>query len=140
MKQKSQADHTLLLVVVGLMAWVIPGGGHFIIKERKRAIIIFVTVLVTFLLGLHIGSIGIINKGGAFAWYLAQMMVSPLVAIIGVLGQSDGGRVVYGKPEAYGQIYTAVAGMLNLLSVLSAVYMAHSGRGEMIGTEEDNAA
>ena len=49
------------------------------------------------------------------------------------------GLSVHGHPESYGQIYTAVAGMLNLLSVLSAVYMAHSGFGEKIGTEEEDA-
>jgi hypothetical protein len=45
--------------------------------------------------------------------------------------------VSYGRPHDIGQIYTAIAGAMNLLAILSAVYMAHSGRGEMIGSEED---
>ena len=50
---------------------------------------------------------------------------------------SSGQYTSYGKPFDIGQIYTTVAGMLNLLCILSAVYMAHCGRGEIIGEEEE---
>ena len=65
MTTKNKVDHGLLLIVVGLAAWAVPGGGHFIIKERKRAIIIFVTVTLTFLAGLYVGSIAVIDRVGA---------------------------------------------------------------------------
>ena len=71
---KSKIDHGLLLIVVGLAAWAVPGGGHFIIKERKRGIIIFVTVTLTFLMGIYIGSIAVVNRVGAKPWYAAQIM------------------------------------------------------------------
>jgi len=136
MAKDSKIDHGLWLVIVGLLAWAVPGAGHFLIKERQRAIIIFVTITATFLAGIYIGSIGVIDSVGAKPWYAAQIMTSPAVAIISRI-TSSGKYPSYGKPFDIGQIYTTVSGMLNLLCILSAVYMAHCGRGEIIGEEEE---
>lgn len=129
-------DQGIRLVIVGLAAWVIPGAGHFLIRERKRAAIIFITLTTLFLSGLFIGSIGVIDRVGAWPWYIGQMLFSPAVGILGKITQ-NGDFASYGRPCDVGQIYTGVAGLLNLLSILSAVYMAYCGRGEMIGTDED---
>ncbi len=138
MEKQSKIDHGLFLAIVGLVAWAIPGAGHFAIKERKRAIIIFVTITLTFLIGLYVGSIAVVDSVGAWPWYIAQMMTSPAVGILAHITKT-GQYVSYGKPYDIGQIYTSIAGMLNLLCIISAVYMAYSGRGELIGEEEDAA-
>ncbi len=150
MSTKSKVDHGLLLIVVGLAAWALPGGGHFIIKERKRAVIIFVTITLTFLGGLYIGSIAVIDRVGAKPWYAAQIMTSPVVGLIANTVEmsvtetddpAEAGKpkyVSYGRSHDVGQIYTSIAGMLNLLCIISAVYMTWCGRGEMIGAEDDN--
>ena len=135
--KNNTVDHSMFLVLVGLLGWVVPGAGHLAIKETKRAAIIFVTVTGLFLTGLLVGSVGIIDSVGAWVWYLAQVMVSPVVFILAGIVR-DGGYEVLGRAQDVGQIYTAVAGLLNMLCVLSAVYMAHSGRGEMIGEEEND--
>lgn len=135
-QKNNNTDHSLFLVIVGLLGWLIPGAGHLAIKENKRAIVIFVTITVLFVTGLYIGSIGIIDPVYARLWYFTQIMVSPAVFLLANIAKS-GGYEVYGHPQDIGQIYTAVAGLLNLLCILSAVYMAHSGRGELIGDEED---
>ncbi|MCK4998436.1 MAG: hypothetical protein KAS23_02835 [Anaerohalosphaera sp.] len=137
MSNKSNSDHAMFLLVVGLLAWVIPGAGHFLIKERKRAAVIFVTIVGTFLVGLHVGSVAVINSKGAGLWYIAQMMVSPGVAVIANITR-QGEYLAYGKCSDIGQIYTSIAGLLNMLCIVSAVYMGHSGRGELIGDEEDD--
>ncbi len=142
MSTQKKLDHGLLLVVVGLAAWALPGAGHFLIKERRRAIIIFVTIAATFLIGLQVGSIGVIDPVGAKPWYIAQMLASPAVGLVGHVTETSvtetGQRRYesYGRASDVGQIYTSVAGLLNLLCILSAVYMAYCGRGEMIGEEE----
>lgn len=133
----SNMDHGLLIVIVAILAWLIPGAGHFFIKERKRGIIIFATITATFLMGIYIGSIGVIDPVSAKPWYFGQMLTSPLVAIVGSITKG-GDYLVYARPHDYGQIYTAVAGGLNLLCILNAIYMAHSGRGQLIGEEEDD--
>ena len=73
---------------------------------------------------------------------MGQMMASPFVGIIGNITQQaqQGTYDSFGKPFEIGQIYTTVAGMLNLLCIISAVYMSYSGRGEIIGTEEEENA
>ena len=137
MAKQSKIDHGIFLAIVALVAWAIPGAGHFAIKERKRAIIIFVTITMTFLIGLYVGSIAVVDSVGAWPWYIAQMMTSPAVGILAHITKT-GQYVSYGKPYDIGQIYTSIAGMLNLLCIVSAVYMAYSGRGEIIGAEDDD--
>lgn len=143
MAKQSKIDHGIFLIIVGLAAWAIPGGGHFVIKERKRALIIFITVTLTFLTGVYVGSVAVVDPVGAKIWYYGQLMTTPLVTIVGniteqgVTPTDEKAYISYGHPASIGQIYTCVAGLLNLLCILSAVYMAYCGRGEMIGEEED---
>ena len=129
---RSKENKTLFLLTVGLLGWLIPGGGHFLLKEKKRSIIIFVTIVLTFCAGLYIGSIGVIDPIGAWPWYVAQIMNSPMVAALGHL-TAGGGYPVYGKPNEIGQIYTSIAGLLNLLCIVNAVYLAHLRRAELGG-------
>ncbi len=123
-KTRSKENHTIFLLTVGLLAWLIPGAGHLMIKENKRAIIISVTIILTFCAGLYVGSIGIINPSGAKPWYVAQIMNTPIVAALGYLAKT-GDYSVFGKPNEIGQIYTSIAGLLNLLCIVNAVYLAH---------------
>jgi hypothetical protein len=127
MAQRSRESNIAFLLVVGLLGWFVPGGGHLVINEKKHAIIIFVTIVLTFAAGLYIGSIGIINPVGAKPWYIAQIMNSPVVAVIGRITAS-GNYPVYGRPNEIGQIYTSIAGLLNLLCIVNAVYWAHLRR------------
>jgi hypothetical protein len=120
----SREKHILFLMIVGLAAWLVPGAGHLVLKEKRHAVIIFVTIVLTFGIGLYIGSIGIINPVGAKPWYVAQVMNSPAVAVLGHFA-TTGRYPVYGRPNEIGQIYTSIAGLLNLLCIVNAVYWAH---------------
>ena len=124
MAQRSRESHVFFLIVVGLLAWLVPGAGHFVLEEKRRAIIIFVTIVLTFCIGIYIGSIGVIDPAGAKPWYLAQIMNSPMVAALSRL-TAGGAYPVYGRPNEIGQIYTSIAGLLNLLCIINAVYLAH---------------
>jgi hypothetical protein len=124
MAQRSKESHLLYLLIVGLTGWFVPGAGHLMLNEKKHAVIIFVTIALTFATGLYIGSIGVINPVGAKPWYIAQVMNSPAVAALGHITAS-GGYAVYGRPNEIGQIYTSIAGLLNLLCIVNAVYWAH---------------
>jgi len=124
MAQSWKNHHGLFLVATGLLAWLVPGAGHFLLHQQKRAAIIFVAVVLTFLVGLYVGSIGIIDPVGAKPWYAAQIMNSPAVYFLGRIS-ATGKYPVYGRPNEIGQIYTSIAGLLNLLCIVNAVYMAH---------------
>lgn len=123
----SKQNHILFLLIVGLLAWFVPGAGHFVLNEKKRAIIIFVAIVTTFCIGLYAGSIGVIDYVNAKPWYVAQIMNSPTVAVLGHL-TATGNYPVYGRPNEIGQIYTSITGLLNLLCIVNAVYLAHLRR------------
>jgi hypothetical protein len=127
MTQLSKRNHILSLLTVGLLAWLVPGAGHLALNEKKRAAIIFAAIVLTFCAGLYIGSIGVIDPVNAKPWYVAQIMNSPAVAALGHLART-GNYSVYGRPNEIGQIYTGIAGLLNLLCIVNAVYTAHLRR------------
>ena len=134
MAHGSKETHAVFLLIVGLLAWLVPGAGHFVIKEKKRAIIIFVAIVLTLFIGLYVGSIGVIDFAGTAAVYVkaAQIMNPPIVF---VLGHNAAGTSypVYGWPNEIGQVYTMTSGLLNLLCIVNAVYLAHLRKTETAG-------
>jgi len=129
---RSKENYTMFLLTVGLLAWLVPGSGHLLINQKKHAIIIFVTIVLTFCAGLYVGSIGVINPVGAKPWYVAQIMNSPMVAVLGYVA-TTGDYSVFGRPNEIGQIYTSIAGLLNLLCIVNAVYLAHLRKTGTVG-------
>ena len=132
MPSNSKDSHIVLLLTVGLAGWLIPGAGHFLIKERARAIIIFVAIVLTFGIGLYIGSVAVVNPVTGKLAYVAQIMNSPAVAAIGRITRQNQ-YAVFGKPNEIGQIYTSIAGLLNLLCIVNAVYLTHVKRTQALG-------
>jgi Family of unknown function (DUF6677) len=132
MAPRSRENHILFLLLVGFAGWIVPGGGYAVLGARRHALVIFVTIVLTFVMGLYIGSIGVINPVGAKPWYLAQILNSPAVAVLGHLSAAQN-FAVYGKPGEIGQIYTSIAGLLNLLCIVNAVYLAHLRGVEELG-------
>jgi hypothetical protein len=93
---------------------------------------------------LYVGSIGVIDPIGAKPWYAAQVMNSPVVLLMGShvahaqrQAESNQARTiayhVYGRPNEIGQIYTSIAGLLNLLCIVNAIYVAHLRATEQTG-------
>lgn len=132
MAPRSKEGHILMLLIVGLAGWFVPGAGHLMLKKNRHAIIIFATIAATFGIGVYIGSIGVINPIGAKPWYVAQIMNTPAVAALGQMTKTSE-YAVYGRPNEIGQIYTSIAGLLNLLCIVNAVYLAHLRGAEPAG-------
>ncbi len=132
MAQSWKDNHALYLATIGLLAWLVPGAGHYALNERKRAAVICVAIVLTFLVGLYVGSIGVIDPVGAKPWYAAQIMNSPIVFFLGRLSTTEHFSV-YGRPNEIGQIYTSIAGLLNLLCIVNAIYVAHQRAIERTG-------
>jgi len=121
MPQKSKTDFNLLFITAAL-GWIVPGAGHLVIAETKRAAIVFCTIVITFGLGIYVGSIGVIDSSQP--WFIAQILNSPAVIALANLTKT-GNYPSYGRPNEIGQIYTSITGMLNLLCIVNAVYLAH---------------
>jgi len=128
----SKENKVLFLMIVGLLAWLVPGGGHFVLGDKKRAIIIFAAIVLTFCAGLYIGSIGVIDLFGTAAIYVkvTQVMNPPIAVVLGY-HTAGGNYPVYGWPNEIGQVYTMASGLLNLLCIVNAVYLAYLYRTEI---------
>ena len=127
--QKSAPESAIYFV--GLLGWLIPGGGHWLLGMKDRAFVIFFAVTSTLILGLAMGSIEVIDPQHSKAWFFAQILAGlPTIIVtfiqnnaVGVLVQvSD--NAIYGRGVDLAQVYTGVAGLLNLLCVVDALFRA----------------
>lgn len=131
MTAQNDKDRGLLqVVIVGLLAWLVPGAGYIALGDRRRGLVVGGAIVATFLLGLYVGSIGVVDTVGAKYWYAAQIMTSPAVLLVG-RWSGTGAYPVYGRPYEIGQIYTSIAGLLNMLCIINAVYIAHLRTGSI---------
>ncbi len=138
-----RVNHGLLLLIVVALGWAVPGAAYLLLGETKRAFLVFVTISITFAIGIYVGSIGVVDPlaetigilGRLNPWYLAQILNSPIVFLIGE-ATTAGAYPVYGKPQEIGQLYTSVSGLLNLLCIINCIYIAQLGTA--IGKEKKN--
>ena len=144
--------------LVALCGWILPGLSYWLIGQRTRAVVSGGVILATFVAGLLIGGIRVIDipgydpagqpkmvrvgrtettfwalkydfKGEVLnkPWYIAQSLVGPtnMLATWGSLKAAAAGhRMSTARVFDIGTLYTAVAGMLNLLVILDATYRA----------------
>ncbi len=124
--------------LVALAGWLVPGAGYWLIGQRTRGLAVGVCVIALFLLGILIAGIAVVEAPGFGAggcivsrvlqkpWFLGQVMTGPL----GLIGAWIGHGVADDYPAAkarlgeIGTLYTAIAGMLNLLAMIDATHRA----------------
>jgi hypothetical protein len=118
--------------LVGITAWLVPGGGHFLLKRWGRGAVlggvILMMILVGFLFGGHLFALGGPDPVGS----------SPLLKIPPVIANAGFGLIYFISslldvgftPEAarptseYGNTFLWVAGLLNYLAALDAFDIA----------------
>jgi hypothetical protein len=109
-----------------LLAYVLPGAGHFYLGKRERAILFFAIVVILFVLGLAIdGTI----------YTVAEAHDSALRKLASV-GSMGGGAMYFiarakgphgditSSTYEYGTAFTLTAGLMNLLLVLDCFDIA----------------
>ena len=119
------------------LGWLIPGGGHFLLKRRGRGALLLASVTSMFLLGLMMrGSMfepqtgdlltTLINVGGFFGDLCAGVLYL-LTRMFGYV-QTDvlGPDFLYHTPPVhdYGTKFLVTAGLLNLLAMVDAFEIA----------------
>lgn len=116
---KQEKKPAYLLV---LLAWLIPGAGHWYLGLCARGVVICVTICVTFFLGMVLGSMEIIDPQYAKGWFLAQVL-GGLPALMGAALQDKAEPItaIYGRGVDLGQVYTGVAGLLNMLCIIDVL-------------------
>lgn len=127
--------------LAAILGWLVPGGGHFFIGERARGTIFLVVITLAFWGGIAIGGVtNTVNPKERTLWFLGQVCagVHPMVAML--WGQHsgappkarDGGDprwYAYGHTEDTAVVYTAIAGMLNLLAIFDVLARLEKGAG-----------
>ncbi len=141
------------LPLVAALGWLVPGLGYWVIGKRSHALIAGVSIIVLFLLGLLISGVRCVDVPGYDAngnvihlkgsskpiivdstfkaildkpWYIPQILAGPLTIGSSVWSVSVSGT--YPKATArmfdIGTLYTAIAGMLNLLVIIDSAHRA----------------
>lgn len=107
------------------MAWLVPGAGHLIQKKFVRGLLIMVSVIAMFSLGMAMNGkvyrpntgdlldmLGFIGDIGAGGLYILSRI------------QEWGDVAISAAASDYGTKYIVVAGLLNLISVVDAYHIA----------------
>lgn len=126
--------------LVALAGWLVPGSGYWLIGHRTRAIVVGLSVITLFVIGVLVAGVAVVEPpdlggGGGFMgrilqkpWFLGQAMTGPLGLICAWIGDGVANDYPAAKARLWeiGTLYTAVAGMLNLLAIIDASYRASS--------------
>src|SRR6266487_3732952 len=105
---------TNMSVIVPAVAWLIPGAGHLIQKRWIRGVLLMVSIVTMFVLGLLMdGRVYRLNGDvGAGGLYIVTRAMD--------LGQ---GAIAHATAD-YGTKFLIVAGLLNFISVADAYHIA----------------
>jgi TM2 domain-containing membrane protein YozV len=117
-------------VVTLVVSWLIPGAGHFMLGRRGRGVIVFVTVLISFVTGL-------LMRGPMFQITGVGDVLSRLIQYGGYLGDLSSGLFYfitvwagYSAPDTaghvpdYGAKFLVAAGLFNILTMVDAYEIA----------------
>ncbi len=116
---------TRLSIIAPIVGWIIPGAGHIMQKKYVRGLLLFISVVAMFLIGLGmngrvykpnggdildiLGFIGDVGAGGLYV--LARIM--------------DWGTAMAANAVAdYGKTFIIVAGLLNFIAAADAHHIA----------------
>lgn len=69
-------------VVAPILAWILPGLGHWRLGHRRRARLIGAGVLGLYFAGLLIGGIDVIDRRDDRWWYYGQVLAGPITPAI----------------------------------------------------------
>lgn len=140
-------------------AWLFPGLGHWLIGDRARGSILCVTILVIWTAGFLIGGISTFDHNDHRWWFVGQSLTAPSVAAnlaFQKISAGENGRQPlpptpdrpsyqpayepsFGKTNEQGILYTTLAGLLNLLTMIDVLHRSPVKRGEDARSPADAA-
>ena len=130
-----KTDPLLRTIQAGLLAWLLPGAGHFYLGLRGLAWVFFVAIGGSYLVGMLVGGVKTsVDPQGNFWLFIAEMGVGGLTSIF-YLAAASLPTVPVWQPSPYvsyfpgqdiAQIYLSVAGLMNIMAVLDAIARAQT--------------
>ena len=112
-----------------LLAWLVPGGGHFLLKRPARGAILGASVAIVFVLGLMMRGTLFQPEGGDllttviyYGGFIGDLLAGILYFLTVWLGYSQ--PDMPGHVHDYGTKFLVAAGLLNLLAIMDAYEIA----------------
>lgn len=106
-------------------SWLVPGLGHWLLKRRRRAVVLFAAIIAMFVFGVlmrgqfyALASSSYLERLG----YLAELCTGLAMPVTKFFGYGGGNPFFISSD--YGTAYLVSAGMLNLLTILDAYDIA----------------
>jgi len=137
MPAKDEVQAARSAPVAAMLAWLLPGLGHWWIGERHRAVILFTATTATFWAGVAVGGVrSTVTPKDNGLWIAAQLCMGPQALAALYWGKSLAPKRK-GEPDPYkapwpssdiGVVYAGVAGLLNLLVILDALARVEAGQ------------
>lgn len=141
-KQRRIAEaNAFMYPLQGLAAWIFPGAGHLAHGQRTRGFVLMITILLLWAWGWLIGGVSAFDRREHPFWFGCQAMTAPSFVATLMLDwrqptDYQGRRVYsakppppsddapyepsYGRSNELGILFTALAGLLNLLAIVDA--------------------
>ena len=107
-----------------LLAWLVPGGGHFYTGRWWRAALYCLTVTAVFVAGLAMGGLGTVSLYGHKWAFLLQMFDGPLALGVAVASHLLRPQVNPSQLADLGLTFTLVSAAFNVLVMADAFYLA----------------
>jgi hypothetical protein len=108
--------------------WLVPGGGHLLVGRRTQGIVFFLTITITFLAGMYLCSFRNVSPTRHEYYFLAHILNGGETIVASV---ATSGLVEDQVPRHFGiasgeigTLYSAVAGLLNVIVAMDAFGIA----------------
>ena len=129
-KSKSEAKPaapplTTMAVMAPIAGWLIPGAGHILLKRYVRGVLLLVSVVAMFLIGLALeGHIYQPNGGDILdiLGFIGDVGAGALYFLARIMGWGAG-PVAHATAD-YGKTFFIVAGLLNYIAAADAHHIA----------------
>ncbi|PHQ79196.1 MAG: hypothetical protein COB69_08420 [Phycisphaera sp.] len=120
--------------VAGLAAFVLPGLGHVVLGLPRRGAMVALGVVGLFVTGLLIGGLDAVDSRDDRWWFMAQSLTGPMAFGVDWLHywlRAEGSVVQgVGRMNEIGMLSCALAGLMNLIAAIDALFPPMRRRGE----------
>lgn len=133
---KPKDDPLQTTINAGLLAWLLPGGGHFWLGHRGLGAVYFLAITLPYLTGVAVGGVKDSINPVTNKWlFVAELPVGLYTGVgyfvsrsLPTVPPTEFSPYVSFYPESdVAQIYLAAAGLLNVLAILDAIVRAQTG-------------
>lgn len=137
------AEESPLALTAGLLGWIWPGLGHLKNGDGRRGRLVMLGVVGLFLMGVLVGGVDCVDRKEDGLWFVAQAGTGPIALVTDAANTYllKGGRVGemlpltlpngsvsqvnsfrgVGAVNDVGTLFTAMAGLMNVVALLDAM-------------------